>query len=70
MPTALIGRSIVAATYLVALAVNGTLTDAAGLPALALVLLWSAPLLRQRARRQAGQRVRTGRPRRTPAAAA
>jgi hypothetical protein len=60
MLLALVARTLVAGAYLVALLFRGTFNAVAALVGLAMVLIWAAPLLRDRIRRRrAEQALRT-----------
>ena len=56
MLLALVLRSLVAGAYLLALAFHGAFTAVAAVVALAILLIWAAPLVRDAARRRHAQR--------------
>jgi hypothetical protein len=57
MLLALVARTLVAGAYLMALLFHGTLNALALLVGLAMVLIWAAPLLRDRIRRRRAEQV-------------
>jgi hypothetical protein len=57
MLLALVARTLVAGAYLVALLFHGTFNVVATLVGLAMVLIWAAPLLRDRIRRRRADQV-------------
>ena len=57
MLLAFVARTLVAGTYLVALLFHGSFNPVATLAGLTMVLIWAAPLLRDRIRRRRAEQL-------------